>query len=231
MAAVPAEAQTQVYAVDGSDAFSIAGRQVESLITYEGTQELTFFPAARNTRFHATVRYRKNDGNATSRTRAAFALTMLPTGDVVDEQNADPDYLTILNQPFSVQLDTPTMHDLHRLARAVPFDFPSPMTGAPLHGTLRRLLDGTLGRTRVLGIAFSASGPLEGTLPDRPELAVRGTITMNGTAYYAYTNALLLALDANLMIEGKVGGSAGNETVRIRYKRSIRPAAVSDRGR
>jgi hypothetical protein len=230
-AALPAEAQTQVYSVDGSDAFSIAGRQVRSLITYEGTQELTFLPAARKTVFHATVRYRKNDGGTASLQHAAFALTMLPSGDVSNEDNADPDYLTILNQPFSVQLDRPTMHDLHGLARAVPFDFPSPMTGATLHGTLRRLLDGSLNGARVLGIAFSASGPLEGTLPDRPTLAVSGTITMNGTAYYAYSNALLLALDATLMIEGKVGGTASNDSVTIRYKRRIRPAGASDPGR
>jgi hypothetical protein len=228
IAALPADAQTQVYAVAGSDMFSLAGRQVQSLITYEGTQQLTSTPLARATRFHAVVRYQKNDGTAKRDARAAFALTMLPSGDISDEQNADPDYLTILNQPFSVQLDRPTMHDLHELVQSVPFDFPSPMTGAPLHGTLRRLLDETLGGVRVLGIAFSARGPLEGTLPDRPSIAVSGTITMNGTAYYAYSNALLLALDATLMIEGKV---AGNDAVTIRYKRSIRPLSASDPGR
>jgi hypothetical protein len=229
--ACPAGAQTQVYSVDGSDAFSIASRQVRSLITYEGTQQLTFTPAGRATTFHAVVRYRKSDGSATTSDHAAFALTMLPSGDVTDQQNADPDYLTILNQPFSVQLDRPTMHDLQGLTQTVPFDFPSPMTGAPLHGTLRRLLNGSVGGIRVLGIAFSARGPLEGTLPDRPSIAVSGTITMNGTAYYAYSNALLVALDATLLIEGKVGGNTGNDTVTIRYKRSIRPAGASDPGR
>jgi hypothetical protein len=229
--ALPADAQTQVYSVDGSDAFSIGSRHVRSLITYEGTQQLTFEPVATSTTFHAVVHYRKSDGATTTQDHAAFALTMLPSGDVSDEHNDDPDYLTILNQPFSVQLDRPTMHDLQGLKRTVPFDFPSPMTGAPLHGSLRRLLDGSLGGVRVLGIAFSASGPLEGTLPDRPSISVSGTITMNGTAYYAYANALLLALDATLLIEGKVGGSAGNDTVTIRYKRSIRLAGASDPGR
>jgi hypothetical protein len=54
---------------------------------------------------------------------------------------------------------------------------------------------------------------------------------MNGTAYYAYSNALLLALDATLMIEGNVGGTASNDAVTIRYKRRIRPAGASDPGR
>jgi hypothetical protein len=123
------------------------------------------------------------------------------------------------------------MHDLRKLAQTVPFDFPSPMTGAPLHGSLRRLMDGSVGGVRVLGIAFSASGPLAGTLPDRPAISLTGTITMNGTAYYAYSNALLLALDATLLIEGKVGASAGNDTVTIRYTRSIRPAGAFHPGR
>ena len=229
--AAPADAQTQVYSVDGSDAISIAGRAIASMITYDGTEELTFRPAARATLFHATVRYDKNTGAATAHEHAAFALSMSPSGDVSNEQNADPDYLTILNQPFSVQLDAPTMRDLHGLTQAVPFDFPSPMTGAPLHGTLRRLLDGSLAGVRVLGIAFSARGPLAGTLPDRPSLSVSGTITMNGTAFYAYSNALLLALDATLVIEGKVGGGDGNDAVTIRYKRRIRPEPPVERGR
>ena len=54
---------------------------------------------------------------------------------------------------------------------------------------------------------------------------------MNGTAYYAYANALLLALDATLLIEGKVGGPGGNDSVTITYKRSIRPADGQKRGR
>jgi len=231
IAALPAEAQTQVYTVDGSDAFSIAGRQVRSLITYHGTQQLTSTPISRATVFHAIVTYRRSDGSTSTPSRAAFELTMLPSGDVANEHDADPDYLTILNQPFSVQLDPPTMHDLHGLKQAVPFDFPSPMTGAPLHGTLRRLADGSRNGVRVLGIGFNASGPLAGSLPDRPALAVSGTITMNGTAYYAYASALLLALDATLVIDGKVNGASGDDAVTIRYTRTIRPTTTRERGR
>jgi hypothetical protein len=226
-----ADAPTQLYTLAGSDAFQLDARHVQTLMTYEGTQILTCQALAGETRFHATVTYRQHDGSESTLGHAAYALRMTPAGQISDEENADPDYLTILNQPFSVQLDRPTMRDLHALARPVPFDFPSPMTGTPLHGSLRRLLDRTFNGVRVLGIAFSAHGPLAGTLPDRPTLAVSGTITMNGTAYYAYTNALLLALDATLLIEGKVGGPTASDTVTIRYKRSIRPATVERRGR
>jgi hypothetical protein len=99
------------------------------------------------------------------------------------------------------------------------------MTGAPLHGSLRRLPDGLLAGRRVLGIAFVARGPLNGAPPDRPELAIHGTITMNGTAYYAYADALLLALDATLQIDGRVADGGTNEPVTIVYKRTIRPQA------
>ncbi len=232
-AAPTAADTTQTYMIDGSDAFRIAGRQLQSLVTYTGIEHLSFQPAVHGTIFNATVTYAKNDGTGTTHERAAFAMRMLPSGEIRDERDNDPDYLTILNQPFSVQLDALTMRDLHGLAQAIPFDFPSPMTGAPLHGTLRRRTDGTLNGVRVLGIAFSASGPLSGTLPDRPSLALTGNITMMGTAYYAYADALLLALDATLLIEGKVDGGAqtGNDVVTITYKRSIRPVPLEKRGR
>ena len=109
------------------------------------------------------------------------------------------------------------------LVRAVPFDFPSPMTGAPLHGSLRRLPDGMLNGHRVLGVAFVARGPLNGSLPDRPGTGLSGTITMNGTAYYAYADAMLMALDATLQIEGRVANSSQSDPVTIVYKRTIRP--------
>jgi hypothetical protein len=156
---------------------------------------------------------------------------MTPAGTVFDESDDDPDYLAVLNQPFSIQLDAPTMRDLHAVSQAVPFDFPSPMTGAVLHGSLRRLTDASFGGMRVLGIAFTARGPLHGTLPDRPNLQLSGSIAMTGTAYYAYANALLLALDATLVIDGKLAGVAADEGVTIVYQRRIRPATQAKRGR
>jgi hypothetical protein len=230
-APAPADIPAMTYTLTGSDAFAIAARHVQSIITYTGIERLALQSAPGSTNFNATVTYEKSDGTAVTHQHAAFALAMAPDGTVTSQRDGDPDYLTILNQPFSVQLDAPTMRDLHGLSQSVPFDFPSPMTGAPLHGTLRRLLDGSLNGVRVLGIAFSAHGPLEGTLPDRPSIPLSGTITMNGTAYYAYTNALLLALDATLLIEGKVGTPGANDAVTITYKRTIRPAAAESRGR
>jgi hypothetical protein len=223
--AAPARADqpVQSYAIDGEDSFRIAGRDLSTHIVYTGTQRLAIDRHDRVTKFIATVTYDRHEGGTATHASGTFTSVIAANGDQHDGPNGDPDYLTILNQPFSVELDAPTMRDLRSLAHAVPFDVPSPITGAPLHGSLRRLPDGSLNGRRVLGIAFIAKGPLNGALPDRPDMALSGTITMNGTAYYAYADALLLALDATLEIEGRVANSGQNDPVTIVYKRTIRP--------
>jgi hypothetical protein len=223
--AAPAWAETPVqnYTIDGVDSFQTAANGARTDIVYAGTQRLTIQRQGNVTQFTATVTYDRREGGAATHATGGFSTKIMANGEQRDGADGDPDYLTILNQPFSIELDAPTLRDLRSLVRTVPFDFPSPMTGAPLHGSLRRLPDGTLNGRRVLGIAFAAHGPLNGSLPDRPDMALSGTITMNGTAYYAYADALLLALDATLQIEGSVANSGQNDPVTIVYKRTIRP--------
>jgi len=223
--AAPAWAETPVqnYTIDGVDSFQTAANGVRTDIVYAGTQRLTIQRQGNVTQFTATVTYDRREGGAATHATGGFSTKIMANGEQHDGADGDPDYLTILNQPFSIELDAPTLRDLHSLVRTVPFDFPSPMTGAPLHGSLRRLPDGTLNGRRVLGIAFAARGPLNGSLPDRPDMALSGTITMNGTAYYAYADALLLALDATLQIEGRVANSGQTDPVTIVCKRTIRP--------
>jgi hypothetical protein len=220
-----AENPVQNYTIDGIDSFQTGGSGVRTNIVYAGTQRLTIQHQGGVTQFTASVIYDRHEGGAATHATGDFSTKIMPNGEQRDGADGDPDYLTILNQPFSIELDAPTLHDLRSLVRAVPFDFPSPMTGAPLHGSLRRLPDGMLNGRRVLGIAFAARGPLNGSLPDRPDMALSGTITMNGTAYYAYADALLLALDATLQIEGRIANSGQNGPVTIVYKRTIRPQA------
>jgi hypothetical protein len=218
-------APEQSYAMIGTDSFRIAGRDVRTEIAYTGTQRLSIRRRGSVTHFTANAFYDRREGVSATHATGYFSSTILPDGEQRDDGDGDPDYLTILNQPFSIELDAPTLHDLRNLEGAVPFDFPSPMTGATLHGSLRRLPDGTLGGRRVLGIAFVAHGPLNGALPNRPQTALSGSITMNGTAYYAYADALLLALDATLQIDGRIAGGGQNDPVTIVYKRTIRPYA------
>jgi hypothetical protein len=221
----------QSYHVDGSDTYQIGGHDVRSEIAYSGTQQLRIERRGAARRYIARVRYLRDDQGTHEHVTASFESTILPSGEQRDGANNDPDYLTVLNQPFAVQLDSATLHDLSRLTGAVPFDFPSPMTGAPLHGTLRHVENGIVNGERVLGVAFAASGPLHGALPDHPRMTLTGQIRMSGIAYYTFSGALLLALDATLSIKGDVVGDARRDPVEIVYKRSIKalpPAAPAD---
>ena len=219
-----ASAADQAYTVEGRDVFRVGNTDVQSRTAYRGMQRLTIARNPSGTTYVARVEYDKDGDGGKQHQRASFTTTVLPSGEQHDGPGRDPDYLTVLNQPFSVQLDAPTMRDLGHVKRPVPFDFPSPMTGAALHGTLRRLPDAMVGGTRSMGIAFDATGPLHGALPDRPEMALAGTITMRGTAYYAYDSALLVALDATLAIEGNLDATSVKSPVSIVYARSIRLA-------
>jgi hypothetical protein len=212
----------QTYRVDGSDTYQIGGSDVRSEIAYSGIQQLSIRQAGKARRYVARAEYLRNDQGTHERVKASFESTILPNGEQEDGTNNDPDYLTVLNQPFAVQLDPATMHDLSRLSGSIPFDFPSPMTGAPLHGTLRHVGTATLNGEPVLGVAFDARGPLNGTLPDHPNLVLAGRIRMNGTAYYTEAGALLLGLDATLAITGNVVGNSRRDPVDIVYKRSLK---------
>lgn len=223
VAGVAAARADQQYTIDGHDTFRVSGRNAGSEIAYTGTGRLRVAPTPSGTRFKTVIVYdRTKDGTRTHAT-GSFETTILDGGAQRDAADDDPDYLTILNQPFAVWLDAATLRDLRGFRGSIPFDIPSPIIGATLHGALRRLPDGVLRGERVLGVAFTANGPLRGTLPDRPGLALAGTITMSGRAYYAYANALLLSLDATLSIDGNLDATAGREPVTIVYRRAIRP--------
>ncbi|MGD0052838.1 MAG: hypothetical protein ABSD03_13635 [Vulcanimicrobiaceae bacterium] len=212
----------QTYAVSGQDVVHLGGGETRSKTVYRGVQRLAILRAGNGISYLAHVDYDKLVDGGAEHASASSTSTLLPTGEMQDGPAHDPDYLTILDQPFAVQLDLPTMRDLHHVKGPVPFDFPSPITGAPLRGTLRRLPDAMVGGTRALGIAFEATGPLHGALPDHPALLLAGRIHMRGTAYYAYDTALLISLDATLEIAGNLDADARHSPVSILYQRSLR---------
>ncbi|HTW85272.1 MAG TPA: hypothetical protein VMD91_14475 [Candidatus Sulfotelmatobacter sp.] len=215
----------QAYAVSGKDVFQLGGHDERTQTQYTGVQQLVITRTGTQTQYVARVEYDKRTDGADQHATASYTSTLLPSGQMEDGQTNDPDYLTVLDQPFAVQLDAPTLRDLGHVKRPVPFEFPSPITGAPLRGTLRRVPDATVGGVRAMGIAFEATGPLHGSLPDHPQLALAGHIHMSGTAYYAYDTALLIALDATLEIAGNLDADAQRSPVSILYQRSLRPLA------
>lgn len=212
----------QRYAVSGKDSFSIGAGDIHSEVSYRGTQTLKMVHHGKVTRYAAHVTYTRNDGGAQSGATSDYVADVLPTGEARDTADRDPDYLTVLNQPFSAQLDRQTLADLQHLEGALPFDFPSPFTGSSLHGYLKHIGNGMMGPHRSIGVRFESAGAMKGALPDRPGLTLTGTIAMKGTAYYDLDSALLLALDTTVTITGKVSNRSSNDPVTIVYARTIR---------
>src|SRR5579872_1359206 len=180
----PALADEQLYHVSGKDSFQIGARDLRGDIVYDGQETLAIRKRGTATRYTAKVSYTRVDQGASSKASAVFVSLLLPSGEQKDESNGDPDFLTVLNQPFAVQLDMQTLRDVAKLEQAAPFSFSSPMAGAQLHGTLRHVGGGTIAGERVIGVGFEARGPMKGAIPEHPEISLNGTIRMSGTEYY-----------------------------------------------
>lgn len=212
----------QFYRVSGKDSFQIGARELRSDIAYAGKERLTIRKSADTLRYTAEVSYLKSDEGQVQENTATFVSVLTPAGQEHDEKNTDADFLTVLNQPFAVQLDAQTLQDVRRLKEPSPFSFASPMTGATLRGTLYHLTDGRIAGHPVVGIGFDASGPMRGGIPEHREISLRGTIHMSGRAYYTAASALLFGLDATLRIAGTLADGSTTDPVRILYRRTIR---------
>ena len=148
---------------------------------------------------------------------------LTPRGTFEDEVDEDPDFLTVLNQPFAIQLDVATLRDLRTLHKKVPFEANSPLGGdAVLRGFLRPAPGGEIDGTPVVAVKFEAEGVMAGALPARGSARMTGQMRMEGTAYYSAGHALLLALDATLTIVAQLQDGQNRVPVHIVYRRSIR---------
>jgi hypothetical protein len=212
----------QQYEVRGEDVYRIGPSDATSRVGYDGTEVLTVDRVGSGARFEAQARYVRRDAGAKSDATARFIQELRPNGSFEDRFDEDPDFLTILNQPFAVQLDAATMRDLHHLHAAVPFNATSPLGGgAVLRGYLRPGVGGEIAGRPAIGVRFEAEGPMSGALPGgRGTMA--GRMRMDGIAYYALDDALLLALDATLTIHAQLDESAQKVPVQITYRRYIR---------
>lgn len=204
----------------GDDAISIGG-QTAAHTAYAGIERLTVAKNGASTRYSVEVRYTRKDMDGASTSHARFVQDLTKSG-FLDRIDDDPDQLTVLNQPFAIQLDIKTLHDLAHLRQSVPFDANAPIAGGMLHGTLQHGPAGPIDGTPSIGVRFEAGGAVHGGLPDHPEIAIDGTMRMDGTAYYAARNALLVALTARLTIDGTLRDGKNKTPVRIVYARTIR---------
>lgn len=222
---MPASADQQ-YETTGEDVYRIGTAGTVSRVTYTGTQRLTVNRQGKQARFDAQARYVRDAEDGKSTLDARFVQVLLPGGTFQDEINEDPDFLTILNQPFAIQLDKPTMRDLSALKGAVPFSATSPLGGeAILRGFLRPGTPGEINGRPAIAVRFEAEGMMSGQLPDRSAASMAGRMRMDGTAYYSVENAMLLALDATLTIVAQLHDNDKAVPVRIVYRRFIRALA------
>ncbi|HEY5257539.1 MAG TPA: hypothetical protein VIJ12_04095 [Candidatus Baltobacteraceae bacterium] len=213
----------QQYTVSGVDAFTV-GSQPAATVSYSGAERLHVDKRSTGMRFEAEVRYTRSDDVPRASARGRFVQYLVPSGTFEDRIDDDPDFLTILNQPFAVWLDAATLRDLRGLHGSVPFRAASPVSPDALVGTMRRGPTGSVDGIPAVGVRFAASGPMHGDLPGHPGAAIHGTVRMEGTAYYALGNCLLIALDARLAISGTLYETKNAMPVRIVYSRTIRAA-------
>jgi len=212
----------QPYDVRGQDVYQVGASATTSRVTYDGAEMLSVQKQGKSARFEAQAQYVRRDSGGKHDATARFIQELLPGGTFEDRWDEDPDFLTILNQPFAVQLDGTTMHDLLHLHAQVPFNATSPLGGdAVLRGFLRPGVGGEIAGRPAVAVRFQAEGPMSGSLPGGHG-TMSGRMRMDGTAYYALDNALLLALDATLTIRAKLGDPAQTLPVQITYRRYIR---------
>jgi hypothetical protein len=148
-----------------------------------------------------------------------------PNGAFEDRLDDDPDFLTILNQPFAVQLDAATLRDVRELRGRIPFAASSPLGGtALLHGFLRPGVSGPIEGQPTVAVRFEAEGPMNGALPGHAKAGVVGTMHMDGTAYYALDRAILLGLNVTLTIHAGLRERKPSAAVPVQivYRRVIR---------
>jgi hypothetical protein len=219
---LPASAD-QEYRTTGDDVYQVGAAPQVTHVYYDGMQRLTVERERKDVRYDAQARYIRDGGGEKSIVNARFVQLLTPSGTYEDELDEDPDFLTVLNQPFAVQLDPQTLHDLRSMRGKVPFNATSPLGGdAELRGFLRPAPPGKVDGRPAAGVFFEAEGPMAGPLPGHSAATVKGRMRMDGTAYYALDDAMLLALRARLTIIAQLRENRQTVPVRIVYERSIR---------
>jgi len=216
------------YDTSGEDVYRIESSGTYTKVTYAGTQRLSVRQDGKAWRFEAGVQYLRDGPDGKSRGKALFVQLLEPSGTFEDRIDDDPDFLTVLNQPFAIRLDAATLADLRALRGRVPFSATSPLGAqAVLHGFLRPAPGGPVDGRPTTAVRFEAEGTMAGPLPGYAETLVSGSMRMDGTAYYALKGAMLLALYLTLRLDARLaqGRSSVSVPVRILYRRSMKATA------
>jgi len=213
------------YRVTGSDLYEI-GTSITKHIAYAGTEILSIRRERDGERFSAVVTYLRADGAHRAQATARFEQVLAPDGTAHDILDEDPDFLTVLNQPFAVRIDAGTIAALETVTKRIPFDAPSPLGQGLLEGYLQPSERTIVHGVPALAVRFSADGAMDGPLPDHPSLRVVGGLHLDGRADYALDDGRLLDLDARLTLTGGIRTDSGETPVRIVYLRTLRTSAA-----
>lgn len=225
--AAPALADVQ-YDTSGEDLYRIQSADTSSKVSYAGTERLTVRREGSSWRFEARARYTRDGPDGKGTQEARFVQMLRPDGTFEDRIDNDPDFLTILNQPFAVRLDAATLRDLRKLQGQVPFSATSPLGAeAVLRGFLRPATGGPIDGRPTVAVRFEADGEMTGPLPGYSQMLVSGTMRMDGTAYYALDDATLLGLTVTLTLQARLAQSRPSIAVPVKivYRRTIRASA------
>jgi hypothetical protein len=227
---VPVCADVQ-YAASGEDVYGIESAATTSKVSYAGSEVLTIRREGADWRFEARAQYTRTGAEGKAREQARFVQVLLPDGTFEDRVDDDPDFLTILNQPFAVRLDAATLRELRALRGQVPFSATSPLGAeAVLHGFLRRAGGGPIDGRQTAAVRFEAQGEMTGPLPGSSQALISGTMRMDGVAYYAIDSATLLALNVTLTVKARLAERESQTSlsvpVQIVYTRSMRASKM-----
>ena len=212
------------YGTSGQDVYRIEPAGAFSSVSYAGTERLSARKEGKVWRFEARAQYLRSGPDGNDHGEAYFVALQMPDGSFADRTDNDPDFLTILNQPFAVRLDAATLRDLRALTARVPFSATSPLGAeSVLHGFLRPAAGGPISGHPTVAVRFEADGTMNGPLPGDTSALVSGNMRMAGTAYYAIDSAMMMALQVTLTLDARLAQSgAPSVPVHIVYVRSIR---------
>lgn len=207
--------------------FRVGSSAPPSRVSYSGAQRLLVGRDGRSTQYDAQASYTRDGDGVKRRIDARFVQELLPNGSFEDRIDDDPDFLTVLNQPFAIRLDAATLRDLRGLRTPVPFDASSPLGGeAVLRGFLRPASGGKICGRPTAAVAFEADGPMTAPMPARSGATMSGRMRMDGTAYYSLDDAMLLALEVTLTIVAQLHDGTTTAPVKVVYRRFIRATAT-----
>jgi len=215
------------YDTAGEDVYRLAPAGTVSRVSYLGTERLSAVRDGKDLRLTARAHYSREGPEGKNAGDAVFVQVLHPNGSLEDRVDDDPDFLTILNQPFAVRLDAATLRDLRALRGRIPFAAMSPLgNDSMMHGFLRPGTSGEIGGRQTVAVRFEAAGAISGSLPGYSDGIVSGTMRMDGTAYYSVDSATLLALNVTLELDARLARGKPPVTLplHVTYRRSLRAA-------